>query len=132
MLNPLRAIARPAEAPAGAAQLWARARKPERPSDQALTGTARQWLRRLPSRRRPHRLCEAFPRVANRLAWCWHDAALAAQALDDLLTDRRGGREGFPKPVVRELQRLKEFNDKQRTESGPEPIGDAVLRWISS
>lgn len=93
-------------------------RRPARHGDGALTGTTRKWLRNLPPRRRPLRLCEAFPRVANRLAWHWVDSAAAAQVLEDLLTDKRGGRRGFPPPVVRELQRLRDFNDHQRVE-GP-------------
>ncbi len=87
---------------------WQRLRRAPRDSDQALNGTARRWLRELPPRRRPLRLCALYPRVANRLAWCWRDPKLAAQALDDLLTDRRGGRRGFPPAVQRELQRLRD------------------------
>ena len=45
---------------------WARVRREPRECDRALTGTARRWLRELPPRRRPLRLCEAHPRVANR------------------------------------------------------------------
>jgi hypothetical protein len=95
---------------------WAAVRRAPRLCDEALTGTARVWLRRLPTGRRPLRLCERFPRVANRIAWCWHDTALAGQVLEDLLTDRRGGRAGFPKPVVAELRRLREYHDRGRTE----------------
>ncbi len=90
---------------------WLRVRRPERDGDRVLSEAARQWLRRLPVGRRPQRLCAQFPRVANRLAWCWHDPDLAAQALDDLLVDRRGGRRGFPPAIVRELQRLRAFNE---------------------
>jgi hypothetical protein len=107
---------------------WAPLRRAPREADHALTGTARQWLRRLPARRRPLRLCEEYPRVANRIAWCWHDAALAEQALDDLLTDRRGGRRGFPPPIVRELLRLRDFNAHQRIEDLPETWWQAVGR----
>ena len=82
-------------------------RRPARLSDEALTGTTRVWLRKLPWRQRPLALCERFPRVANQLAWCWGDAALSAQMIEDLLQDRRGGRRGFPTHVVRELQRLR-------------------------
>jgi len=85
-----------------------RLRRPPRACDEALTGTTRQWLRRLPPGRRPMRLCLRFPRVANRIAWCWSDPVLAEQALDDLLIDRRGGREGFPKAIVMELRRLRD------------------------
>jgi hypothetical protein len=92
---------------------WAQVRRPHRHSDDALTGTARHWLRRLPPARKPLRLCERFPRVANRIAWCWPDAALCAQVFDDLLLDRRGGRQGFPRPVVLELRRLRDYREQR-------------------
>ncbi len=114
------------------AERWAPQRRPVRECDSALTGTARLWLRRLPARRRPVRLCETFPRVANRIAWCWHDVALSEQALDDLLADRRGGRRGFPPAVVRELQRLREFNGQQRRETQPENLLSRVRRWMGA
>jgi hypothetical protein len=95
--------------PGDDASPWLRQRRPPRASDEALTGTTRGWLRRLPAGRRPLHLCERFPRVANRIAWCWADATLADQVFDDLLVDRRGGREGFPRVIVVELRRLREF-----------------------
>ena len=103
-------------------------RRTEKACDQALTGTTRLWLRRLPARRRPLRLCTLYPRVANRLAWCWSDSALAAAALDDLLHDRRGGRRGFPACVLRELQRLQEFNRLQGVENRPERWWETLAR----
>lgn len=107
---------------------WARVRRPARDSDMALTGTTRLWLRHLPPRRRPLRLCESFPWVANRLAWCWRDPAVSAAMLNDLLHDRRGGRQGFPACVVRELQRLSEFNEHHRAEDTAEPLWDRLVR----
>lgn len=87
---------------------WEALRRPPRHNDEALTGTTRLWLRRLPAGRRPLRLCIQYPRVANRIAWHWRDPAQAREVLDDLLTDRRGGRRGFPRPIVLELRRLLE------------------------
>mgnify|MGYP001094292421 CR=1 FL=1 len=113
--------------PDGVVPGWPAARRAPRPCDDALNGTTRTWLRRLPARRRPLRLCERFPRVANRIAWCWADARLAEQVLDDLLVDRRGGRQGFPPAIVAELRRLREFNDRQRQEP-PEQGFWAALR----
>jgi len=84
-------------------------RHPNRLYDEALTGTARQWLRRMPWRQRPLALCERFPRVANLLAWCWNDPAQREQTFAELLGDRRGGRRGFPTPVLRELERLRSW-----------------------
>ena len=95
---------------------WHGQRRALRHSDEALTGTTRQWLRKLPHGRRPMQLCAIYPRVANRLSWCWPDAELSRQALEDLLDDRRGGRRGFPPAVARELRRLDEFNAQQRLE----------------
>jgi len=88
-------------------------RRPPRHTDEALTGTARVWLRKLPVGRRPHQLCALYPRVANRIAWCWQDPLLTRQALEDLLVDKRGGRQGFPRVIVTELRRLRDFNDRQ-------------------
>ena len=96
--------------------MWRSVRRAARECDRALTGTTRRWLRALPPRRRPLRLCETHPRVANRVAWCWAEVALSEALLDDLLTDRRGGRQGFAPIIVRELQRLRDFNAQQRVE----------------
>ena len=112
------------------AQRWAARRRAPRSADNALTGTTRHWLRRLPPRRRPLRLCELYPRVVNRIAWCWADPVLTGQVLDDLLQDRRGGRHGFPAPVLREMQRLREFNGQQRVETRPEGFWEAVGRVV--
>jgi hypothetical protein len=99
-----------------------RARRPERACDQALTGTTRRWLVHLPARRRPLRLCLSYPRVANRVAWHWADANVSAHLLAELLEDRRGGRQGFPPTVIRELRRLQDFNTQQRRETQPEGV----------
>jgi hypothetical protein len=107
-------------------------RRPPRRSDESLTGTTRVWLRKLPAGRRPLRLCCRFPRVANRIAWCWNDRILTEQVLEDLLVDRRGGREGFPRGVVVELRRLREFNDRQRTETPTLGFWGAVQRSLSA
>ncbi|MFY9511083.1 MAG: hypothetical protein WAQ05_08935 [Rubrivivax sp.] len=87
----------------------ARHRRPTRACDETLNDGARTWLRRLPNGRRPLRLCERFPRLANRVAWCWADEGLVEAVFDDLLVDRRGGRQGFPPGVVLELRRLRDY-----------------------
>jgi len=114
-----------------AADPWDAERRPPRHADEALTGTARQWLRRLPARRRPLRLCIAFPRVANTLASHWCDSVQSAVLLEDLLRDRRGGRHGFPPQVTRELRRLREFNAQQRVELRPEAVGEVLSRLVA-
>ena len=110
------------------ASTWTRLRREPRECDRAVTGTTRRWLRELPARRRPLRLCELYPRVANRIAWCWNDPELIDSVLQDLLVDRRGGRQGFTPSIVRELQRLREFNAQQRVELGPEGVLEMAAR----
>ncbi|HSM23105.1 MAG TPA: hypothetical protein VK876_12960, partial [Rubrivivax sp.] len=68
--------------------------------------------------------------VANRIAWCWNDPDLIRQVLEDLLHDRRGGRRGFAPGIVRELQRLREFNDMQRMELHEETLLQALGRMV--
>lgn len=108
-------------APEALALIFGRFRRPPRRTDEVLTATAHVWLRALPPRRRPMVLCLRFPRVANRLAWVWSDAELSAQTFDDLLTDRRGGRKGFPPQVLAELKRLRDFQAPSAR-----PVGDAA------
>lgn len=59
---------------------------------------------------RPHRLCQLYPRVANRLALCWPDWALTERLFEDLMIDKREGRQGFPREVAAELMRLRRFS----------------------
>jgi hypothetical protein len=109
---------------------WQRQRRAERHCDQAINGTTRHWLQKLPARRRPLRLCMAYPRVANRIAWVWADAEVSAQVLTDLLEDRRGGRQGFAPSITRELRRLQEFNAQQRHETKPEGLVEVAGRLL--
>ena len=110
--------------------LWRSVRRVARECDLALTGTTRRWLRALPVRRRPLRLCETHPRVANRIAWCWTDVALSEAVLDDLLVDRRGGRLGFAPNILRELQRLRDFNAQHRVEINREGLLARAARVV--
>ncbi len=48
-------------------------------------------------------LARRFPHVLNQLSAVWGDLPVAAELIDDLLVDRRGGRRGFPADVLAEL-----------------------------
>jgi hypothetical protein len=84
--------------------------------DQALKPHAIEWAERLPAGIRPNELMQRYPRVANRLALCWNDPALTNRLLEDLLVDRRGGRQGFPPPVRSELIRIRVDYPRARKE----------------
>ncbi|MDH4393334.1 MAG: hypothetical protein QE285_18160 [Aquabacterium sp.] len=110
---------------------WEPLRRPPRHNDEALTGTTRAWLRKLPAGRRPQQLCMQYPRVANLIAWHWRDKVRAHAVLDELLTDRRGGRAGFPPAIVHELRRLRDVT--QRIGEADQPSGylDLLRRiWL--
>jgi len=87
-----------------------RQRAPTRPEDRQLSPLAMEWQRRIESHLRVAHLCDAYPRIANRLALCWEDTHLASLALDTYLVDRRDGkRKGFPPAVAAELLHLREY-----------------------
>lgn len=86
---------------------WEQRRRKPQATDRALSGGAIDWVLSLPPSLRPRELCERFPRVANALAEVWRDPARRAALLDDLLLDRRGGRQGFPPEIRREIEQLR-------------------------
>jgi hypothetical protein len=83
-------------------------RRKARPYDRLLVTTA-AWRTLLPPTLQPHALCARFPRIANGLAAGWGDRDATMRYFDDLLTDMRGGRKGFPAIVLEELHSLKAF-----------------------
>jgi hypothetical protein len=91
---------------------WEQRRRRLVPSDRALTGTAIDWVVALPAEVRPLALCDKFPCLANQIAESWCDHARTAQALGRLLLDERGGRQGFPSDVQREICMLHEHAQK--------------------
>lgn len=88
-------------------QDWSAWRKAE-PATVLLKNTA-HWIGSLPAEMQPRTLAAQFPRVANALCANWDDPVSFSGCIDELLTDRRGGRRGFPAPVVSELQALRTY-----------------------
>jgi hypothetical protein len=85
---------------------WEQRRRRPLPTDRALKGSTIEWLLKLPVALRPRELSDRYPRAANAVAAVWHGNERAA-VLDDLLSDRRGSRRGFPPEVRSELQALR-------------------------
>ncbi len=86
---------------------WLPKRK-AKPYEQLLSTTV-TWCAALPPALEPKMLCARFPRIANGLAMGWRDADATMGCFEDLLTDRRGSRKGFPADVLEELHALKAF-----------------------
>jgi len=83
-------------------------RRRARPYDRLLATTA-AWCATLPPTLQPNALCSSFPRIANGIAAGWGDRDATMRYFDDLLTDKRGGRNGFPADVLEELHSLKAY-----------------------
>jgi hypothetical protein len=79
-----------------------------RPLDEPLPATFR-WVASLPAEVRPLSLLRQFPRIVNGLARGPAEDCGRGAYVDELLTDRRGGRRGFPLAVHTELLTLREY-----------------------
>jgi hypothetical protein len=79
-----------------------------RPADYLLP-IGERWLRGLPPEVLPAALLTTFPRIANLIAMQWDDRHACAEYFEELLTDRRGGRRGFPPNVERDLSHLRNY-----------------------
>ena len=77
-----------------------------------LLNTAAAWLRELPADVQPPMLCARFPRIANALFAAWPDPDRMHGYFEELLVDRRGGRQGFPKDVLHELLVLRSYYER--------------------
>lgn len=84
---------------------WKLCRKAE-PANVVLPAT-RRWASELPAGIEPLALQRRFPRIANRLANAWQDPSACRLIFEDLLVDRRPGRQGFPPDVLHDLLRLR-------------------------
>ena len=62
-----------------------------------------------------------YPRVLNKIAMAWGDHRAFFALMDDLMIDKRGGRDGFPFSVALELSRL---TDHYEQFVGQRPGGD--------
>ena len=86
-----------------------RRRQPASPYDRSLNRSTIGWLNELPRVVVPMALATQFPRIVNRLARFWDSPAMIEECFRDLLVDRRGGRKGFPEPILDELYALAQY-----------------------
>lgn len=86
---------------------WESKRKPA--AAESLRTATIQWILKLPPHIQPRHLQVKYPRVANRIAALWADPTGCESYLDDLLTDKRGGRKGFPLNVAQEIASIRDY-----------------------
>jgi hypothetical protein len=103
-------------------------RAPPRVSDQMIHPHTQAWLHALPAACWPVHLASRYPRIANQLALAWPDAVLCDLTFERLLSDERGGRQGFPAPVLEDLLALRRLRARQAsTDSRRMPWGGLRL-----
>ena len=85
-----------------------RRHQPEK-DDLKLSAAGLSWLASIEQPARPIKLAAAFPRIVNRMAKLWKMPGLANRYLEELLTDTRGNRKGFPLNILMELGTLKDY-----------------------
>jgi hypothetical protein len=85
---------------------WTSVRK-ARPAEHLLPLTEK-WFDAFPPDKAPCALASQYPRICNLIAVHWNDHRGAPELFEDLLTDRRGGRAGFPPAVRRDLIAVQE------------------------
>jgi len=96
--------------------------------DRELNAAGKALLVSLPELEKPKKLAEAFPRIVNRMAALWKTAAEMNRYFEDLLTDTRGGRQGFPLGVLMELTSLKDYYQTKVAPTAKGDVWDAVER----
>ena len=96
--------------------------------DRELNAAAKALLVSLPEMEKPKKLAEAFPRIVNRMAALWKTPAEMKRYFEELLTDTRGGRQGFPLGVLMELTSLKDYYQTQVAPAAQGDVWDAVER----
>lgn len=84
-------------------------RSAESSAESSLSEQAERWLLALPDAVRPTGLAASHPRVVNRMCQYWRRPTEMDRYFEDLLTDRRGGRQGFPFNIANEIASLSEY-----------------------
>lgn len=107
-------------------QNWSAQRK-GKPAEFLLRTTVR-WMEALPSEFQPTAIGKAFPRIANTLAALWTRPDAFTSYLDDLLIDKRGGRQGFPIEALTELHALAGYYAVARPDRSVVPGGSEEPR----
>lgn len=102
--------------PASPEHDWSGRRK-ARPAEFLFPATVR-WMASLPSGSQATAIGKDFPRIANMLAALWTRPDAMTSYLNELLTDKRGRRQGFPNRVLAELHALRaHYTTLHRTRS---------------
>jgi|SRR5215467_2679462 len=96
--------------------------------DRELNAAGKALLASIEESARPMELARVFPRIVNRMAALWKSKQEMDRYFEDLLTDTRGSRQGFPLGVLMELTTLKDYYQSKVFSSTSSDVWDAVER----
>jgi hypothetical protein len=94
------------DAPAASVD-WSKHRRPQ--PVEFLLPISEQLLDELPPDVFPGALASQYARIVNLIALQWNDRESCGRYFNGLLNDQRGGRQGFPELVRRDLLRLAKY-----------------------
>lgn len=114
--------------PAAAQQDFSKARHAPDKTDFQLTLEGHALLASIAAEARPTQLAAKFPRIVNRMATLWKNPPQMIRYFEDLLTDTRGNRQGFPLGILMELTTLKDYYHTKAFGSGTKDVWDPVER----
>jgi hypothetical protein len=92
-----------------------RRHQPEK-DDLELSAAGQALLAYIEVSAQPKELAAAYPRIVNRMAKLWKMPREMDRYFEELLTDTRGKRQGFPLKILMELSTLNDYyKTKMRT-----------------
>jgi hypothetical protein len=93
-----------------------------------LSPDVQQILAQLPLSLSLGRSCSRYPQAVEKLLKHWRNPVEFRLALDAMLMDSRGGRQGFPFDVVSEFSALREYYDQYVSPIRTSGWGSATIR----
>jgi hypothetical protein len=102
--NGLTPVNSPSRAPSAESIDWSKHRRPQ--PDEFLLPISESLLDQLPPEVFPGALASQYARIVNLIALQWNDRYGCGRYFNGLLNDQRGGRQGFPDIVRRDLLKL--------------------------
>ena len=99
-----------------------RRHQPEK-DDVELSAAGQALLAYIEETARPKELAAAYPRIVNHMAKLWKMPREMDRYFEELLTDTRGKRQGFPLKILMELSTLNDYY-KAKTRTGKRDIWD--------
>lgn len=95
------------------------------PEEVQLSAAAEDFFRTLDGKDYPQALVDTYPRIANTIVELRDDQQKLREYFDNLLSDVRGGRQGFSFGVLVNVQNLRDLM------VGPPAGAEDAIKWVS-